>query len=90
MFRLPLAGLQPVGQRRPGGSWSCRGGFGGGAFLVLGGEELLDERERLLRERRRLDDAALDRMVIYRTAGTTGHPITVPHHPVAIRCYEPL
>jgi phenylacetate-CoA ligase len=36
------------------------------------------------------DDAALDRMVIYRTAGTTGHPITVPHHPLAIRCYEPL
>jgi phenylacetate-CoA ligase len=35
-------------------------------------------------------DAPLDRMVIYRTAGTTGHPITVPHHPIAIRLYEPL
>ncbi len=35
-------------------------------------------------------DAALDRMVIYRTAGTTGHPITVPHHPIAVRLYEPL
>ena len=36
------------------------------------------------------DDASLERMVIYRTAGTTGHPISVPHHPIAIRCYEPL
>jgi phenylacetate-CoA ligase len=35
-------------------------------------------------------DEPLDRMVIYRTAGTTGHPITVPHHPLAIRFYEPL
>jgi phenylacetate-CoA ligase len=36
------------------------------------------------------DDEPLDRMVIYRTAGTTGHPIVVPHHPIAIRFYEPL
>jgi phenylacetate-CoA ligase len=36
------------------------------------------------------DDEPLDRMVIYRTAGTTGHPISVPHHPIAIRYYEPL
>ncbi|HEY6333324.1 MAG TPA: hypothetical protein VI756_28630 [Blastocatellia bacterium] len=36
------------------------------------------------------DDQELDRLVIYRTAGTTGHPITVPHHPIAIRLYEPL
>jgi phenylacetate-CoA ligase len=35
-------------------------------------------------------DQPLERMVIYRTAGTTGHPITVPHHPIAIRLYEPL
>ena len=36
------------------------------------------------------DDEALERLIIYRTAGTTGHPITVPHHPIAVRCYEPL
>ena len=36
------------------------------------------------------DDASLDRLIIYRTAGTTGHPISAPHHPLAIRCYEPL
>jgi phenylacetate-CoA ligase len=36
------------------------------------------------------DDQPIDRLVIYRTAGTTGHPISVPHHPLAIRCYEPL
>lgn len=36
------------------------------------------------------DDEPLDRLVIYRTAGTTGHPISVPHTPLAIRCYEPL
>jgi phenylacetate-CoA ligase len=35
-------------------------------------------------------DESLDRLVVYRTAGTTGHPITVPHHPLAIRLYEPL
>src|SRR5207302_3545133 len=36
------------------------------------------------------DGEPLDRLVIYRTAGTTGHPISVPHTPLAIRCYEPL
>jgi phenylacetate-CoA ligase len=36
------------------------------------------------------DDEPLDRLIIYRTAGTTGHPIAVPHHPRAIRCYEPM
>jgi phenylacetate-CoA ligase len=36
------------------------------------------------------DDEPLERLIIYRTAGTTGHPISVPHHPRAIRCYEPL
>jgi phenylacetate-CoA ligase len=36
------------------------------------------------------DDEPLDRLVIYRTAGTTGHPISVPHHPRAIRFYEPM
>jgi phenylacetate-CoA ligase len=36
------------------------------------------------------DDEPLERLVIYRTAGTTGHPITVPHHPVAVRYYEPM
>jgi phenylacetate-CoA ligase len=36
------------------------------------------------------DDIDLGRLVIYRTAGTTGHPIQVPHHPRAIGCYEAL
>ncbi len=36
------------------------------------------------------DDEPLDRLIIYRTAGTTGHPISVPHHPRAVRYYEPL
>ena len=36
------------------------------------------------------DDQPLDRLIVYRTAGTTGHPISVPHHPTAVRCYEPL
>jgi phenylacetate-CoA ligase len=36
------------------------------------------------------DDADLQRLVIYRTAGTTGHPIAVPHHPVAVAAYLPL
>ncbi len=36
------------------------------------------------------DDQPLERLIIYRTAGTTGHPISIPHHPVAVRCYEPM
>lgn len=36
------------------------------------------------------DDEPLDRLIIYRTSGATGHPISVPHHPFAVRCYEPL
>lgn len=36
------------------------------------------------------DEEPLDRLIIYRTAGTTGHPISVPHHPFAVRCYEPM
>lgn len=33
------------------------------------------------------DDADLDRMVCYRTSGTTGHPLLVPHHPAAAAMY---
>src|SRR5205823_5131188 len=36
------------------------------------------------------DDEPLDRLIIYRTAGTTGHPVSIPHHPLAVRCYEPM
>ncbi len=36
------------------------------------------------------DGESLDRLIVYRTAGTTGHPIAVPHHPRGIGCYEPL
>ena len=36
------------------------------------------------------EDQELERLIIYRTAGTTGHPIVVPHHPIAVRCYEPM
>lgn len=36
------------------------------------------------------DGEPLDGLIVYRTAGTTGHPIAVPHHPRAIGCYEPL
>lgn len=36
------------------------------------------------------DDEDLSRLVIFRTAGTTGHPVAIPHHPRAMRCYEAL
>jgi phenylacetate-CoA ligase len=36
------------------------------------------------------DDQPLDRLVIYRTAGTTGHPIAIPHHPWSVACYLPM
>lgn len=36
------------------------------------------------------EDQDLQRLVIYRTAGTTGHPIAVPHHPLAVAAYLPL
>jgi len=36
------------------------------------------------------DDAPLDRMIVYRTAGTTGHSLLVPHDVRAAACYLPL
>ncbi len=36
------------------------------------------------------DDADLSRMIVYRTAGTTGHALLVPHDPRATACYQPL
>ena len=36
------------------------------------------------------DDAPLDRMIVYRTAGTTGHALLIPHDPRAAACYLPL
>lgn len=36
------------------------------------------------------DDVDLEPMLIYRTAGTTGHPIAVPHHARAVAAYLPL
>jgi phenylacetate-CoA ligase len=36
------------------------------------------------------DDADLARMIVYRTAGTTGHALLVPHDARAAACYQPL
>ena len=36
------------------------------------------------------DDAPLQRMIIYRTAGTTGHALLVPQDALAVACYLPL
>ncbi|MBI2920038.1 MAG: phenylacetate--CoA ligase family protein [Planctomycetes bacterium] len=36
------------------------------------------------------DDADLSRMIVYRTAGTTGHALLVPHDPRAAACYSPM
>jgi phenylacetate-CoA ligase len=36
------------------------------------------------------DDADLGRMIVYRTAGTTGHALLVPHDPRAAASYCPL
>jgi phenylacetate-CoA ligase len=36
------------------------------------------------------DDAPLERMIVYRTAGTTGHALLVPHDRRAAACYLPL
>jgi phenylacetate-CoA ligase len=36
------------------------------------------------------DDIPLDRMIIYRTAGTTGHALLVPQDALAVACYLPL
>ncbi|HEY8088955.1 MAG TPA: hypothetical protein VIF09_13945, partial [Polyangiaceae bacterium] len=36
------------------------------------------------------DDVELERMIVYRTAGTTGHALLVPHDPRAAACYLPL
>jgi hypothetical protein len=36
------------------------------------------------------DDADLERLIVYRTAGTTGHALLVPHHARAAASYQPL
>jgi phenylacetate-CoA ligase len=36
------------------------------------------------------DDAPLERMIMYRTAGTTGHALLVPQDALAVSCYLPL
>lgn len=36
------------------------------------------------------DDQELNRLIVYRTAGTTGHPLLVPHHPRAAASYQIL
>jgi phenylacetate-CoA ligase len=36
------------------------------------------------------DDAPLERMIIYRTAGATGHALLVPQDALAVACYLPL
>lgn len=36
------------------------------------------------------DDVPLERMIVYRTAGTTGHALLVPQDALAVACYLPL
>ena len=36
------------------------------------------------------DAADLEELIVYRTAGTTGHALLVPHHPRAAACYQVL
>ena len=48
-------------------------------------EDIASHAERLVP-----DDAPLDRMIIYRTAGTTGHALLVPQYALAVACYLPL
>jgi phenylacetate-CoA ligase len=36
------------------------------------------------------DDVPLERMIMYRTAGTTGHALLVPQDALAVSCYLPL
>ena len=36
------------------------------------------------------DDADLEQMLVYRTAGTTGHALQVPHHVQAVTSYLPM
>ena len=36
------------------------------------------------------DSLPLDDLIIYATSGATGHPLTIPSHPVVGACYTPL
>ena len=36
------------------------------------------------------DDVALDRLINFRTSGTTGHPLLIPSHPVVAASYLPF
>lgn len=48
-------------------------------------EDIASNAERLVP-----DDAQLQRMIIYRTAGATGHALLVPQDALAVACYLPL
>ena len=48
-------------------------------------EDIASRAERLVP-----DDAPLERMIIYRTAGATGHALLVPQDALAVACYLPL
>ncbi len=36
------------------------------------------------------DEVDWERLICHATSGTTGHPLIIPHHPVACAAYEPL
>jgi len=56
-----------------------------GSIATVSREDLATRPEALVP-----DDAPLDRMIVYRTAGTTGHALLVPHDARAAACYLPM
>lgn len=64
----------------------ARGSIGDWISIPTMSRQELAERPELLVP----DDAELDRLIIFRTAGTTGHPLLVPHHPQATAAYQIL
>lgn len=81
--RLPPGWLTPGGE---GGAELGEGVAQAWAGLPTTSRETLATTPELLVP----DDLPLERMIIYRTAGTTGHPLLVPHHPEAVSCYPVL
>jgi len=56
-----------------------------GQIATMGREDVALRPERLVP-----DDLDLERMMVYRTAGATGHALLVPNDRIAVACYQPF
>lgn len=88
----PAPLLEQLAAQRPGCGWLRQSLPDHGDWVglwqslpTLTREEIATRPDNLIPE-----DADWQPMVVYRTSGSTGHAILIPHHPAAVACYQPL